>query len=100
MPKIYNLSLLLFLSSDSYFLKTGHHASFLLEFVEKHVAAGLSLGKISCCTWGNKELFLVIPQKLRSSYKMSSIMLRKTHLNVSKIIIFAVSSLDSLFPLQ
>ena len=43
----------------SYFLKTGHRASFLLEFAEKHVAVGPS-----CCTWGNQELFFSHPSKV------------------------------------
>ena len=97
-PKICNLSLLVFLSNDFLLFETGHRASFLLEFVEKHVAVGF----FACCT--TKNYVLVVPQKLRSSQKMSSMsMLRKTHLNVLKIIIFAKSSLDSfssLSPLQ
>ena len=50
----------------SYFLKTGHRASFLLEFGEKHVAAGLS-GKFLVLHGATKNYFLVIPQKLRLS---------------------------------
>ena len=82
----------------SYFLKTGYRASFLLEFVEKHVAAGPS-GKF-LVVHGATELIFSRPSKVEVVVKVSSITLRKTHLNVSKIIIFAESSLDSLSPLR
>ena len=47
-----------------YILKTVHCASFLLEFAEKHVAAGSILRKISCYTWGHQELFFSCPSKV------------------------------------
>ena len=78
----------------SYFLKTGHRASFLLEFAEKHVAAGPS-GKFG----GTKNHFFSRPSKVEVVVKNKLYHVKKNHLNVSKIIIFAESSLDSLSPL-
>ena len=67
----------------SYFLKTGHHASFLLEFAEKHVAVGPS-GKFLVVHGATKNYFSHRPSKVEVVLKKSSIMLTKTHLNVSK----------------
>ena len=64
MPKIYNLSLLVLQVVTSYFLKTGHRASFLLEFAKKQVATDSILKKISCCTLGNQGLFFSCPSKV------------------------------------
>ena len=86
----------------SYLLKTGHRASFLLEFVEKHVAAGPSrffLFWLFLCLLYNQELFFSRPSKVEVVVKNELYHVKKNpfnKINVSKIIIFAESSLDSL----
>ena len=67
--------------------------------MKKHVAAGSILRKISCCIWGNQELFFICPSKVQVIVKNELYHVKKNHSNVSKIIIFAENSLDSLSPL-
>ena len=87
-PKIYNLSLLVFLSSDFLLIENRSSCFFSFRICGKTCSCGSFCFfpfdcSFACCT--TKNYFLVFPQKLRSSWKMNSIMLRKTHLNVSKI---------------
>ena len=60
-PKIYNLSLLVFLSSDFLLFENRSSCFFSFRICRKTRSCG-SLWKISCCTWGNQELFLVVPK--------------------------------------
>ena len=79
----------------SYLLKTGHRASFLLEFAEKHVAAGPS-GKFLVVHGATKNFFFQVEVVIKNELYH----VKKSPFKCSKIIIFAESSLDSLSPLE
>ena len=62
-PKIYNLLLLVFLSSDFLLFENRLSCFFSFRICGKTCSCG-SLWKISCCTWGNQELFFSRPSRV------------------------------------
>ena len=70
----------------SYLLKTGHRASFLLEFAEKHVAAGPS-GKFLVVHGATKNFFFQVEVVIKNELYH----VKKSPFKCSKIIIYLIT---------
>ena len=63
-PKIYTLLLLVFLSNDFLLFENRSSCFFSFRIICGKTCSCGSLWKISCCIWGNQELFFTHPSKV------------------------------------